>query len=234
MDVTTGFLIYAALYRLAIVAAGALAIWLGYRLFIRGVARSAAIDPTGAAGTDASAEIGGFRFTIGNAAPGTCFALFGAALIVAMTVAGSPALEHRTGAAFDAQTAAGPVSELRMKGSESDNSVAIALAAAAALVAQGSSGDALYSYRRILSTPSASSQQIANAAAGVANVYLAQNRSGEALTLARFAVQVHDSDPHNLDILAAAARAQNEAEEAAAAEMRAAELRAAGLRNGLH
>lgn len=226
MDVTASFLIYAALYRLAVIAAGALAIWLGYRLFIRGVARGPAnaANPT-AAGTDASAEMGGFKFTIGNAAPGTCFALFGAALIIAMAVEGSPEYQRSVAAAPSGQAMAGPAGELRMKGPGADSGIDVALAAADALAAQGGSADALSAYRDILSSPAASARQIAGAAAGVARIYLAQDRAGEALTLARLAVQIDGADPRHLETLAAAARARNETDEAAAAALRAAELR---------
>ncbi len=84
MDVTTGFLIYAALFRLAVIAAGVAIIALGYRLFARGVM------PEG--GTHAEARAGDIRLTLKNAAPGTVFALFGAAIIVVMLIQGSPEL----------------------------------------------------------------------------------------------------------------------------------------------
>ncbi len=57
MTVTTGFLIYATLFRLAVLGVGALAVWLGYRLFVQ--------DPIGGGSkggeTSASAEGGGFN-----------------------------------------------------------------------------------------------------------------------------------------------------------------------------
>jgi hypothetical protein len=76
MDLNTTFLIYAGLFRLAIVTAGVIIIVLGYRLFAAGVFNER--------GAEVSASAGGVQFTLKNAAPGTCFALFGAGIIVFM------------------------------------------------------------------------------------------------------------------------------------------------------
>jgi len=90
MDVETGYLIYAALYRLGVIAAGVVCVVLGYRLFLKGVSG-------GSDGTSAEASVGNFELSISNAAPGTCFALFGAALIVAMVVEAPPSFSSSTG-----------------------------------------------------------------------------------------------------------------------------------------
>ena len=87
MTETAGFLIYAALFRLAIVGAGALSIWLGFRLFLQDVAAATTGPPT-----DAEAKIGDLLFSLRGAAPGTCFALFGAAIISVMIWTGLPEL----------------------------------------------------------------------------------------------------------------------------------------------
>jgi hypothetical protein len=55
VDPTTGFLVYAALFRLAIVGAGITAIVLGYQLFVRGVMP--------ARGTDVEAQTGDLKLT---------------------------------------------------------------------------------------------------------------------------------------------------------------------------
>lgn len=90
MDLSTSFLIYATLFRLAVIAAGVLIIVLGYRLFLQGLASK---DET-----DAALEGGGFKLTLKNAAPGTSFALFGAVLISVMVIQGSPELDITTAA----------------------------------------------------------------------------------------------------------------------------------------
>ena len=85
MDLSTSFLIYATLFRLAVIAAGVLIVVLGYRLFLQGLAASNE--------SDAALEGGGFKLTLKNAAPGTSFALFGAVLISVMVIQGSPELD---------------------------------------------------------------------------------------------------------------------------------------------
>ena len=88
MSITTSFLFYASLFRLAVIAAGTIAIYLGYKLFLRG----ACADNTGGGGTEAQARGGGFELTLKNAAPGSVFAFFGAIVIAVMLVQGSPEL----------------------------------------------------------------------------------------------------------------------------------------------
>ena len=71
MTVTSAFIVYLTLFRLAIIAAGVVSIVLGYRLFVRGVWPEAKTSR----GTSIDAEVAGSRFTVKNAAPGTCFAV---------------------------------------------------------------------------------------------------------------------------------------------------------------
>ncbi|MCI5190341.1 MAG: hypothetical protein D3905_11240 [Candidatus Electrothrix sp. AS4_5] len=89
MTVSAGFLIYAALYRLTVLAVGALAIWLGFRLFNK--AESKAYDSTGSA----SAEGGGFKLRLTSILPGTYFALFGTVIISTMLWKGEPQLSEK-------------------------------------------------------------------------------------------------------------------------------------------
>jgi hypothetical protein len=84
MDLTAQFLIYATLFRLAIIGAGAFAIVLGYKLFVRGVMPESR--------TDSELQAGEIRLTVKNAAPGTCFALFGAVMVGVMLIQGNPEL----------------------------------------------------------------------------------------------------------------------------------------------
>jgi hypothetical protein len=90
MTVSAGFLIYAALYRLTVLAVGALAIWLGFRLFNK--AGSKAYDCTGSA----SAEGRSFKLTLTSILPGTYFALFGTVIISVMLWKGEPQLDQKT------------------------------------------------------------------------------------------------------------------------------------------
>jgi hypothetical protein len=76
-------LIYLALLRLAVLSVGALCIYLGFQLLIRGLA------DTGTAVVDAT--VGGqIKIKVQNLAPGSLFALFGAGLVAAITVATPP------------------------------------------------------------------------------------------------------------------------------------------------
>ncbi len=83
MDITSEFVIYLLVFRVAIIIASIVCIVLGYRLFVRGVWPGE---------TEVSAQIAKQGFTIKNAAPGTCFALFGAVVLVVMFFKGAPEL----------------------------------------------------------------------------------------------------------------------------------------------
>lgn len=89
MDNLNVFVIYLVLFRLSIIAAGIISVILGYRLFIKGVFPRGDI-PQSAGGHSVDAEVAGAKFKLLNAAPGTCFALFGAIILVAMFVTGGP------------------------------------------------------------------------------------------------------------------------------------------------
>jgi len=89
MDNLNIFVVYLVLFRLSIIAAGIISVILGYRLFIKGVFPRGDI-PQSAGGHSVDAEVAGAKFKLLNAAPGTCFALFGAIILVAMFVTGGP------------------------------------------------------------------------------------------------------------------------------------------------
>jgi hypothetical protein len=76
------FLVYATIFRLAVVATGSLFMYFGYRLFIHGVLSGQ--------GAEIGGEAGQIKLSLKNAAPGTCFSLFGMILIGLMVWHGSP------------------------------------------------------------------------------------------------------------------------------------------------
>ena len=82
-------MLYLAVFRLAIIAAGIVSIILGYLLFVKGVFPGVQTNTT-ADGQQVTAEIAGAKFSLRNAAPGTCFALFGVIIITVMFAAGGP------------------------------------------------------------------------------------------------------------------------------------------------
>jgi hypothetical protein len=83
------FIIYLAIFRVGVIAAGVIAIWLGYRLFRPGLGAGAKTE-----NGDASLEatVAGNTLALKGAAPGTFLSLFGVAIIVAMIVTGSPSM----------------------------------------------------------------------------------------------------------------------------------------------
>jgi hypothetical protein len=83
------FIIYLAIFRVGVLAAGVIAIWLGYRLFRPGL--GAAVK-TGDGETSLEATVAGNTLALKGAAPGTFLSLFGVAIIVAMIVTGSPSM----------------------------------------------------------------------------------------------------------------------------------------------
>jgi len=77
-------MVYALLFRLAIIAVGALAIFCGYRLFCL---------PLGGGGdTELTAKLGEHEFALKRAAPGTFFVLFGVVVVGLMVYQGNPEL----------------------------------------------------------------------------------------------------------------------------------------------
>ncbi|WPD21582.1 MAG: hypothetical protein SD837_15400 [Candidatus Electrothrix scaldis] len=93
MSSSTEFLLYVTVYRLSVLAIGALSIYLGFRLF-RDTDRGEGLANN--AGT-ASAEGGNFKLTMTSILPGTYFALFGTVIIGIMVWRGEPQWqEHKT------------------------------------------------------------------------------------------------------------------------------------------
>jgi len=216
MDLLTSFLIYATLFRLAVIAAGALIIVLGYRLFLQGLASG---DET-----DASLEGGGFKLALKNAAPGTSFALFGAVLISVMVIQGSPELDINNAAPV---TAAGPAGlqqsagSLRLRGDDSPAVVppaqtevgeqlhALSAAASEQLLQAGIQRElqedfsgALEAYLLALSMPVRPMPHLANPLNQMAWVYHQQAEPDLALPLALLAHQINPSSIVVMDTLA--------------------------------
>lgn len=96
MDIYSSFIAYLVLYRLAITAAGVLSIYWGYRLFIQlAIIKQADTNSKAAAEKGTNAEMSitkDVKIKLTNAAPGALFAMFGAGIIIAMIVGGTPNL----------------------------------------------------------------------------------------------------------------------------------------------
>lgn len=81
------FILYVITFRLGIIAAGIIAIILGYRLFCKGVWPDKTKQQT-----SALLDTGSFKFIIKNGSPGIFFALFGSIIISVMLMQSTPEL----------------------------------------------------------------------------------------------------------------------------------------------
>lgn len=87
----SAFVLYIALFRLAIIAAGVISIVLGYRLLCHGIWPGRTRQET-----ELEVKVGETHFTLKNTAPGTCFAMFGVVIISVMFAQGAPKLTLET------------------------------------------------------------------------------------------------------------------------------------------
>jgi tetratricopeptide (TPR) repeat protein len=88
-SVTIASLLYLSMFRLSIIAVGALSIYLGYKLFIGGIGLA-----QGGEGAAVEATLGNTSFALKNAAPGTFFALFGVIVISTMLINAPAEVKH--------------------------------------------------------------------------------------------------------------------------------------------
>ena len=86
MPCSTEFLLYVTVYRLSVLAIGALSIYLGFRLFSRPPGQAGFAEIASSAGVQA----GEFKLRVTNFLPGIYFALFGTVLIGIMLWQGPP------------------------------------------------------------------------------------------------------------------------------------------------
>jgi hypothetical protein len=200
MDLTLSFLFYASIYRLAIVAVGVVAIVLGYRLFIRGVM------PGG--NTEARVVAGDVKLTLSNAAPGTCFALFGAFVICVMLYQTNPEL------LLEQQEADGSVAKAQVRGGEHVGLGGVSQERTAHEI------DATIKTHSDALAAATSLDEAAVAMRGLAGAYLADQDgidtklAAKALALTEIVYQLDDQSPENLATMARARWHLGEQEEA--------------------
>jgi tetratricopeptide (TPR) repeat protein len=198
MSISTGFLIYTTLFRLTIIAVGAVSIYLGYRLFVK--------DPIGQGKSSTIAEAGGFKLTLKNFWPGAYFALFGTVIIGIMLWQGNPQLIMREfteakDADVKGQTTVARHTEIR--GSETDQDIK--------------------QYWNLLGDANSSLGQAVKPLAGIAKVWQAEQRTGEALAFARLAARIDPTNAENMALLAELFMANGESDKALQAMQTAAE-----------
>jgi len=216
MTIVTSFLLYATVFRIAVIGAGIVSVFLGYRLFVRGVM------PDGA--TDATAEAEGIKLSVKNAAPGTCFALFGITVIVTMLVQGNPELVleevagkvEKLGVNKNATlTSDSSLRTIRLKGP--DDAVFrfnTHLETGFRLENSGDINGARSAYAKALSESEVSLRYSSSALNQVAWGYLQQQRFEEALAISRITAIVDPQNPVYCDTLSQIQLARGEIEEA--------------------
>jgi tetratricopeptide (TPR) repeat protein len=199
MALTEYFLVYLILFRLSIIGAGVISIVLGYRLFrvAYGPHSSRSGKNQQSAETSAGASIGGWSFSIKNAAPGTCFAIFGAIIIVVMFAQGGPQLTLKNlemARDISASKDRTRIGELSMRGDEK-----------AGLEASTRKGLFFEGENDIEGAIAAYEEALKYMAAPMNNLswlYLKKGRVREALPIAAIAVQLSPNEANYLDTLA--------------------------------
>ncbi len=204
MTVSAGFLIYAALYRLTVLAVGALSIWLGFRLF----------NNAGSSAGSASAEGNGFKLALTSILPGTYFALFGTVIIGIMLWKGEPQLDHqhRAEAADGVQLRSEKVL-IRHDEAKLD----------------GVSG--IDQEWKKLDKPGLTLADAADPLSNIARIWQKENRIGEAVAMAKLAAlygSIHEDRVEHLALLAELLRANGDEVEAAKTEQAVEAMRRQG------
>lgn len=191
MSLTSQFLIYVTAFRLSIIAAGVVSMILGYRLFLRG------IYPAGAGESSIDFKAAGSGFTLKNAAPGSCFGVFGVALISVMLIQGNPQFtyEMMQKAAGGDDAASTTSARLQMRDAGASDTFGALVEKGMAYEQAGDPEHAAEAYRQALAGRAAPMNQLAL-------LYDQQSKTELALPLARMAAQIDPEDPAILDTLA--------------------------------
>jgi hypothetical protein len=200
-NTTSQFILYAAVFRLAVVGVGIASVVFGYRLL------SKAVGPQSGAAGAVVASIGTAHLTLQNLAPGTMFAAFGMIVVGVMLYQGMPELK---------QQKAGDSIVLRSESPRPETPDIAALTDRAMKLEQsGNLLAATEAYEEAL-------DRLATPTNNLALLYLHQNRNSEALALARIAADLRPFRAGILDTLAEAyERSGNHAAALKTAEMAA-------------
>jgi len=181
-------ILYLALVRVSIIAAGIISIVCGYRLFLTGVFQVHPKTPP----TEVSGRFSGGEFKLKTAAPGTCFALFGAGLIVAMIAMTPPEFGRSRMASVSSTGETTVAEELKMRGQAT--AMADIVEQAKREERAGNKAKAIQLYERSL-------RLIAEPMNNLAWLYHEKGRNKEALALAQLAIQLAPNEPEFTDTL---------------------------------
>jgi len=179
------FLIYAILFKLAIITAGAIAMFLGYRLISTSGEN---IENSRTEGVSVKLKAGAASLFIRNTTSGVVFALFGMIIISVMIWRGTPQFE---------QTAAPDPNQpgIRMRGDDARRPGMADMIREGRAMSQSGEPGASEQYQEALSL-------LTQAANERACDYFEQGQRPEALLLAQFAVTLNPCDANALDTLA--------------------------------
>ena len=186
------FILYAAFFRLAVVAAGLACVYMGYRLFVLGVMPRE--------GSEIDARSGEIRLTLKNAAPGTCFAFFGAAIIAVMIAFGIPELSVSSSNAYENGS-----SGFDLRGD--DETVAELVRQGQVLAEAGDHKGAIRAFAKALSDPTLPLNVASEPLIGLAETYHRGRRLDEAIAYARL---VNQFAPENARALALIGRVERD------------------------
>jgi tetratricopeptide (TPR) repeat protein len=189
MSLASQFLVYVTAFRLAIIAAGVVSMILGYRLFIRG------IYPLSAGDSTIDLKAAGTGFTLKNVAPGSCFGIFGVALITVMLVQGNPQFTYEMMQKTATTDAPAMSAKLEMRGAETRDAFSALVEKGMAYEQAGDPSHAAEAYRQALAGLAAPMNQLAW-------IYFQQSKAEQALPLARMAAQIDPENPVIMDTLA--------------------------------
>lgn len=181
------FVIYAVIFRVAVITTGLACVYMGYRLFVRGVMPQD--------GSDVDAKAGEIRFTLKNAAPGTCFAAFGALLIAIMLIQGNPEMNM-----LEYQSVDSSIRHIRMRGDVDDFSTVFSRGRY--LEREGRLDEAVMAYAQGLSNPDLNLLDATEPLRAIASIYEKQGRYDEAVAYARLANQIQPNKAEGLALLA--------------------------------
>ena len=190
------FLITSTAFRIAVIAAGVCAVFLGYRLLLRDSTgnRSSGGGPES---TDASAKFGKVSVSLTRLAPGSVFALFGMTLVAVMVKEGAPQYQLTTSAE------GGRTVTMRSEEGVPDGQ----LARANRLLRDGKREEALKAYQEFTGS-------FAMSANNMADILSADSRFEEAVTLSRLATALSPQNHEYLDTLLTALAKSGQTDEA--------------------
>lgn len=202
MSFVNAALCYLLLFRLAIIFAAVLCVVLGYRLFCRGIGPSASAD----ASSTVESSIGIGKIILRNAAPGTCFALFGALLLIVTMIQGRPSValdtlsKWQTTSGTEEPTEASQSEQKLVMRGEGQDLLSELTAHGIEYEKKNDSANAQRSYEDAV-------KQMAEPMNNLAWIYLNSGRVKEAVGLATIAVQLRPDEGRYIDTLEKARQA---------------------------